>query len=85
MPLTLSCKLVEVFAMICVGLLQNQAQDSVALNPAFAVTPIESPRYGGPSLWRTAIRDRRTSTSTTFIIYFWQPKAGLSPHAHANT
>jgi len=47
MSLTLSCKLVEVFAMICAVLLQNQAQDSVvALNPAFSVAHVESPRYG---------------------------------------
>jgi len=31
MSLTLSCKLAEVFAMICVVLLQSQAQDSVVL------------------------------------------------------
>ena len=31
MSLTLSCKLVEVFTMICAVLLQNQAQDSVVL------------------------------------------------------
>jgi len=31
MSLTLSCKLVRVFAMICAVLLQNQAQDSVVL------------------------------------------------------
>ena len=31
MSLTLSCKLVEVFAMICAVLLPDQAQDSVVL------------------------------------------------------
>ena len=46
MSLKLSCKLVEVFAMICAVLLQNQAQDST-----FLVAPIESPCYGGPLLW----------------------------------
>jgi len=53
MSLTLSCKLVEVFAMIYAVLLQNQAQDSVVLChqiPHFH-SPIESPRYGGPSLY----------------------------------
>ena len=47
MSFTLNCKLAEVFAMICAGLLQNQAQDSVvslALNPAFSVARIEYPR-----------------------------------------
>jgi len=49
MSLTLSCKLVEVFAVICAVLLQNQAQDSavLALNPTFSVAPVESPRYDG--------------------------------------
>ena len=42
MSLTLSCILVEVFAMICAVLLQNRAQVSVALNPAFSVALIES-------------------------------------------
>jgi len=41
MPLTLSCKLVEVFAMIYVVLLQNQAQDSVVL-------PHYIPRFQSP-------------------------------------
>jgi len=55
MSLTLSCKLVGVFATICAVLLQNQAEDSVvgptlAIYPSFSVIPIESPRYGGPSL-----------------------------------
>ena len=31
MLLTVSCKQVEVFAMICAVLLQNQAQDAVVL------------------------------------------------------
>jgi len=31
MSLILSCKLVEVFAVICAVVLQNQAQDSVVL------------------------------------------------------
>ena len=59
MSLTLSCKLVEIFAMICAVLLQNQNRKSspryrytLALNPAFSVAPIESPRFGGRSLWR---------------------------------
>jgi len=49
MSLALSCKLVEIFAVICAALLQNQAQDSVvlSLNPAVSFAPIESPRYGG--------------------------------------
>jgi len=28
---------------------------TLALNPAFSVAPIESPRFGGPSLWWTTI------------------------------
>ena len=61
MSLALSCKLVEVFAMVCAVLLQNQNRKSsprfryrptLALNPAFSVAPIESPRFGGPWLWR---------------------------------
>ena len=55
MSLTLSCILVEVFAMICAVLLQNRAQVSVALNPAFSVALIESLRRGGPSPWRTTM------------------------------
>jgi len=59
MSLTLSCKLVEVFAMICAVLLQNQNRKSspryrytLALNPAFSVTPsnllaLAAVRYGG--------------------------------------
>jgi len=30
---------------------------TLALNPAFSVAPIESPRYGSPSLWRTIIEN----------------------------
>ena len=41
MPLTLSCKLVEVLAMIYVVFLQNQAQDSVVL-------PHYIPRFQSP-------------------------------------
>ena len=29
-----------------------------ALNPAISIAPIESPRYGGPSLWRTTFGKR---------------------------
>ena len=51
MSLALSCKLVEVSAVIRTALLQNQAHESVvcalALNPTFSVVPIESPRCGG--------------------------------------
>ena len=51
--------------MICAVLLQNQVQDSVvllALNPAFSVAPIESPRYGGLQSascheWHTVLSD----------------------------
>jgi len=57
---TVSCKLVEVFAMICAVLLQNQAQDSVvALNPAFSVTHVESPRYGGLQSILKRLKTRR--------------------------
>jgi len=55
MSVSLSCKLVEVFAMIFAVLLQNQARDYVKtlpLNPACSHSPVESPR---PSLWRTAV------------------------------
>jgi len=49
MSLTLSCELVEVFAMACAVLLQNRAQIRlyVSMNPAFSVAP-----YGIFSLWR---------------------------------
>ena len=49
MSLTLSCKLADVFVMICAVLLQNQVQDSVARNPACSVAPIESRRYDRPT------------------------------------
>jgi len=55
MSLTLSCKLVEVFTLICAVLLKSSSRFhcTLALNPAFSVAPIESPRYGGPLLLQT--------------------------------
>ena len=48
--LTLSCKLVEVFAMICGVCFATKSSPrfrrTLALNPAFSVAPVESPRYG---------------------------------------
>jgi len=49
MSLTLSCKLADVFVMICAVSLQNQVQDSVVRNPACSVAPIESRRYDRPT------------------------------------
>jgi len=46
MSLTLSCKLVGVFATICAVLLRNQAQDSV-VGPTLAIYP-----HRISSLWR---------------------------------
>jgi len=42
MSLTLSCKLVEVFAMICAVLLQNQVRDSVVKKVKVAHTRLPS-------------------------------------------
>jgi len=56
MSLTLRCKLVEVFAMIC-AVFCYKIEPNIALyfsvkSRFFSRPLIESPRYGGPSLWR---------------------------------
>ena len=64
--LTLSCKLVQVFAMIwlCCFITKSSARFActLALNSAFLVSPIESPRCGGPSPLQT------TSKHKTFYV-----------------
>jgi len=73
MSLTLSCKLVEVFAMICAVLLQNQAQDSVVLChqiPHFHSPHRISSLWRPFALWRTTIflfRFAVLSSVATFV------------------
>ena len=72
MSLTVSCKLVEVFAMICAVFcykIKPKIRCTLALNPAFSVTSIESSQYGGPPLWLTfAVADYDLIRITMVII-----------------
>ena len=61
--------------MICAVLLQNQAQDSVvALNPAFSVTHVESPRYGGLQSILKRLKTRKRENECQYqlsAVYSW--------------
>ena len=64
MSLTPSCKLAEDFAMICAVFFTKSSprfRSTLTINQAFSVAHIESPRIGGPSLWRTIIPDASVS------------------------
>ena len=66
MLLTLSCKLVKV----------------IAVNPAFSVAPMESPRYGSPLLWRTTIETAHSLRHSLAERAGWAKKAGPQTHDH---
>jgi len=66
--------MVEVFAMICAVLLQNQAQDSVVLYPALSVAPssllaMAALRYDGlTTVLRLGRPIRNTDVCTKMLV-----------------
>jgi len=72
MPLTLSCKLVEVFAMIYVVFFTKSSSRfccTSALYPAFSVTPIKSPHCGGLQSHLPASSFHCSLTSANSVLF----------------
>jgi len=69
MSLILSCKLVEVFAMICAVLLRNQAQDSVVLQ--HYIQRFQSP----PSSGKSGPKDQ-----VALLYYYTSPSHWCTTH-----
>ena len=81
MSLTLSCKLVEVFAVICAVFfykIKPRSRCTLASNPTFSVAPVESPRYDGLQSYSDCLfqAQRQEYTAYSVVVVIEQ----LIPH-----